>query len=91
LKSSHQLLKYNWINFSSKQRSFYFTKLSRGPDSTTQRAGFGPRAVCLTPLLWKYGQQKFLTITRVSLLSLRSLLPSTRKRSMTRNCWNRTW
>jgi len=28
---SHQLLKYNWIDFSSKQRSFYFTKSSRGP------------------------------------------------------------
>jgi len=44
---SHQLLKYNWIeyNFSSKQRSFYFTKSSRGPNPTTQRA------VCLTPLV----------------------------------------
>jgi len=47
---SHRSLKYNWIDFSSKQRSFYFTKSSRGPDPTTQRAGFGPRAVCLTPL-----------------------------------------
>jgi len=52
LKSSHQLSKYNWINFSSKQRSFYFTKSSRGPDSISQRAGFGPRAVCLTPLVY---------------------------------------
>jgi len=34
LKSSHQLSKYDWINFSSKQRSFYFTKSSRGLDST---------------------------------------------------------
>jgi len=41
-------MKYNWINFSSK---FYFIKSSRRPDSTTQRAGFGPRAVCLTPLI----------------------------------------
>jgi len=49
---SHQSLKYNWIDFSSKQRSFYFTKSSRGQDPTTQRAGFGPRAVCLTPLLY---------------------------------------
>jgi len=32
---SHQLLKHNWIDFSSKQRSFYFTKSSRGPDPTT--------------------------------------------------------
>ena len=48
---SHQSLKYNWIDFSSKQRSFYFTKSSRGPDPTMQRAGFGPRAVCLTPLI----------------------------------------
>jgi len=47
---SHQLLKYNWISFSSKQRSFYFTKSSCGPDPTTQRAGFGPRTVCLAPL-----------------------------------------
>jgi len=47
---SHQLLRYNWIDFSSKQRSFYFAKSSRGPDLTTQRAGFGPRAVCLAPL-----------------------------------------
>jgi len=38
------------MNFSSKQISFYFTKLSRGPDATTQRAGFGQRVVCLTPL-----------------------------------------
>jgi len=51
LKSTHQLSKYNWINFSRKQRSFYFTKSSRRPDSTSQRAGFGPRAVCLTPLV----------------------------------------
>jgi len=51
LKSSHQLSKYNWINFSSKQRSFYFTKSSRGLDSTSQLAGFGPRAVSLTHLL----------------------------------------
>jgi len=29
---------------------FYFTKSSRGPDSTTQRTSFSPRAVCLTPL-----------------------------------------
>jgi len=43
-------MKYTYINFSSKQRSFYITKSSRGPDPTTQRAGFGPRAVCLTPL-----------------------------------------
>jgi len=43
---SHQLLKYNWIDFSSKQRSFYFTKSSRGPDTTTQRA------VCLTSLIY---------------------------------------
>jgi len=50
LKSSQQLSKYNWINFSSKQRRFYFTKSSRGPDSTSQRAAFGPPAVCLTPL-----------------------------------------
>ena len=49
---SHQLLKYNWTDFSSKQRSFYFTKPSRWPDPTTQRAGFGPRAVCLTPLVY---------------------------------------
>jgi len=49
---SHQLLKYNWIDFSSKQRSFYFTKSSRGLDPTTQRAGFGPRAICLTPLVY---------------------------------------
>ena len=48
---SHQLLKHNWIDFTSKQ-SFYFTKSFRGPDPTTQRAGFGPRAVCLTPLHW---------------------------------------
>jgi len=47
---SHQLLKYNRIDFSSKRRSFYFTKSSRGPDPTTQRARFGLRAVCLTPL-----------------------------------------
>jgi len=40
------------MNFSSKQRSFYFTKSSRGPDSTSQRAGFGPWPVCLTPLLY---------------------------------------
>jgi len=33
---SNQLLKYNWIDFSSKQRSFYFTKSSRGQDPTTQ-------------------------------------------------------
>jgi len=26
LKSNHQLLKYNWINFSSKGGSIYFTK-----------------------------------------------------------------
>jgi len=51
LKSSHQLSKYNWINFSTKQRSFYFTKSSRGPHLTSQQAGFGPRAVCLTPLV----------------------------------------
>jgi len=50
LKSSHQLSKYDWINLSSKW-SFYFAKSSRGPDSTSQRAGFGPRAVCLTPLI----------------------------------------
>jgi len=48
---SHRSLKYNWIDFSSKQRSFYFTKSSRGPDPTTQRAGIGPRDVCLTPLV----------------------------------------
>jgi len=48
---SHQLLKYKWTDFSSKQNSFYFTKSSRGPDPTTQRAGFGPWAVCMTPLL----------------------------------------
>jgi len=36
---SHQLLKFNWIDFSSKQRSFYFTKSSRGPDPTMQRTG----------------------------------------------------
>jgi len=47
---SHQFFKYNWTDFSSKQSSFYFTKSSRGPDPTTQQAGFGPRAVCLTPL-----------------------------------------
>ena len=35
----HQLLKYDWRDFSSKQRSFYFTKSSRGPDPTTQWAG----------------------------------------------------
>jgi len=40
LKYSQQLSKYDWINFSSKQRNFYFTKSSRGPDSTSQRAGF---------------------------------------------------
>jgi len=40
------------MNFSSKQRSFYFTKSSRGSDSTSQRAGFGPRVLCLTPLLY---------------------------------------
>jgi len=33
---SHQLLKYKWTDFSSKQNSFYFTKSSRGPDPTTQ-------------------------------------------------------
>jgi len=49
---SHQLLKYNWIDFSSKQRSFYFTKSSRGLDPTMQRARFGPGAVCLTPLAY---------------------------------------
>jgi len=48
---SHQLLKYNWIDFSSKQRRFFFTKSSRGPDPTRQRAGFGLQAVCLTPLI----------------------------------------
>jgi len=32
---SHQLLKYNWIDFSSKQRGFYFTESSRGLDPTT--------------------------------------------------------
>ena len=52
MKSSHQLSKYDWINFSSKQRSFYFTKSSRGPDLNWQRASFGPRAVCLTSLLY---------------------------------------
>ena len=50
LQSSQQLSKYNWVNFSSKQKRFYFTKSSRGPDSTSQRTAFGPRAVCLTPL-----------------------------------------
>jgi len=54
---SHQLLKYNWKDFPSKQRSFYFTKSSREPDPTTQRAGFGPRAVCLTPLLQMTSQR----------------------------------
>jgi len=38
------------LNLSSKW-SFYFTKSSRGPDSTSQRAGFSPRAVYLTPLV----------------------------------------
>jgi len=52
LKSSHQLSKYNGINFWSKQRSFYFTKSSRGPDSTSQRAGFCQQAIFLTPLRW---------------------------------------
>jgi len=52
LNSSRQLSKYNWINFSSKQRSLYFTKSSRGQDPTSQRAGFGPRAVCLTHLTY---------------------------------------
>jgi len=27
---SHQLLKYSWIDFSSKQRSFYFTNHPAG-------------------------------------------------------------
>jgi len=35
MKSSHQLSKYDRINFSSKQKSFYFTKSSRGLDSTS--------------------------------------------------------
>jgi len=47
----HQLLKYQWIDFSSKQRSFYFTNSSRGPDPTMQRAGFNPGSVCLIPLV----------------------------------------
>jgi len=34
LKCSHELLKYNWINFSSKLRRFYFTKSFRVLDST---------------------------------------------------------
>jgi len=46
-------MKYAYINFSSKQRRFYITKSSRGPDPTTQRVGFGPRAVCLRPLVYK--------------------------------------
>jgi len=49
---SHQLLKYNWTDFSSKQRGSYFTKWSRWLDPTTQWAGFGPWAVCLTPLAY---------------------------------------
>jgi len=32
---SHQLLKYKWTDFSSKRRSFYFTKSSHGLDPTT--------------------------------------------------------
>jgi len=35
---SHQLLTYNWIDFSSKQRSFYFTKSSRGPVQPRNRS-----------------------------------------------------
>jgi len=31
---SHQFLKYNCIDFSSKQRSFCFTRSSRGLDPT---------------------------------------------------------
>jgi len=48
-------MKYAYINFFSKQRSFHIKKSSRGPDPTMQRAGFGPRAVCLTPLVYGMG------------------------------------
>jgi len=59
-------MKYTYIKFSSKQRSFYITKSSRGPDPTTQRAGFGPRAVCLTPLRYA------LPVLRIHLIMYRN-------------------
>jgi len=84
---SHQLLKNKWIDFSSKQRSFYFTKSSRGPDPTTQRAGFGPRAVCLTPL--RSNRDRKSTVCQH--LPVSSHLSSTQRRMARRNLfWERS-
>ena len=76
---SHQLLKYNWIDFSSKQRSFYFTKSSRGPDPPRNGPDFGPRAVCLTPLTYDLVNALFWLIILWNDLNWRMLL------------WNQCW